>query len=144
MTPKMNINKKYTYIIGIDPGVKTGFASWNVKDNSFEFICSLPIHEVIIILNYRDNKQSFIRVEDARKRKWFGGSGREKLQGAGSIKRDSKIWEDYLKYKGFDYEMVAPKNNKTKLNTDLFSKITGWEKPTNEHSRDAAMLCFKF
>ena len=36
----------------------------------------------------------------------------------------------------------APKDNKTKLNADQFSRITKWEGRTNEHGRDAAMLIF--
>lgn len=86
----------------------------------------------------------FVRVEDASLRNWYGSAGREQLQGAGSIKRDSSIWRDYLKWLNIEHEMVAPKNNKTKLDTDVFKRMTGWEGRTNNHARDAAMLCFKY
>lgn len=62
--------------------------------------------------------------------------------GAGSIKRDAKIWQDFLEDGKYNFEMVAPKNNTTKLRADVFSKMTNWKDKTNEHSRDAAMLVF--
>lgn len=83
-----------------------------------------------------------VRVEDARKRKWFGDAGRSQLQGAGSIKRDAKIWEDFLTDLGVEFEMVAPKNNRTKLNAEMFKRMTGYMGASSEHARDAAMLVF--
>ena len=87
------------------------------------------------------------RVEDSRQRTWFGKivsreEERKKLQGVGSVKRDASIWDDFLKDLGVKYEMVAPKQNVTKLSQDRFKSYTGWAKQTNEHSRDAAMLVF--
>jgi len=138
--------QKPAWIIGIDSGVNTGFAVWHTKEKRFFKIESMAIHQAIDqIKAYSNNKdQIFIRVEDARKRNWFGKSGREQLQGAGSIKRDAKIWEDFLTDLGVQFELVAPKNNKTKLNANAFKNLTGWQGKTNEHSRDAAMLVFQF
>lgn len=47
-------------------------------------------------------------IEDARKRIWFGNTGRERLKGAGSICRDSTIWDDFCKELGVEYVMVDP------------------------------------
>jgi hypothetical protein len=136
----------FNYYIGIDPGVVTGFAIWDKNEKRFTCVQSDSLHDCLLrIQNCIDNDMSFfVRVEDARKRAWFGKSGREQLQGAGSIKRDCKIWEDYLKDVGVNYEMVAPKNNRTKLNDEAFRKMTGHKERTNEHARDAAMLVFGF
>lgn len=137
---------KYRYIIGIDTGVNTGVAVWDRSLKKFEIIKTVPIHkamELVTVFSAKEEK-CFIRVEDARKRTWFGKSGREQLQGAGSVKRDAKVWEDFLSDLSTDFEMVAPKNNKTKLDAKKFSMITGWKESTNEHGRDAGMLCFGF
>lgn len=135
--------KRYIYFIGIDTGVNTGVAIWEVKAKSFVQITSLPIHKAFDLVRiFNDLDNCFIRVEDARKRKWFGRRSKEKQQGAGSIKRDAKIWEDFLKDLKVDYEMVAPKNNRTKLNQATFKSITKWGEKTNEHERDAGMLVF--
>ena len=87
------------------------------------------------------------RVEDARQRKWIPnmGSFRNEIgraKGAGSVERDCSIWEDFLADIGIPCEMVAPKNNVTKLRQEAFSNLTGWTQRTNEHERDAAMLVF--
>jgi hypothetical protein len=142
MTPKQS---KYIFIIGIDPGVETGVCVWLPDSKQITYLNSMKIHEAMKLVwkhRYVPCNQIMVRVEDARKRKWFGKSGREQLQGAGSIKRDAKIWEDYLTDMGVDFEMVAPKNNKTKLTAALFKNVTGYGHRTNEHSRDAAMLVY--
>ncbi len=136
---------KYNYYIGIDTGTTTGFALWDAKQKKLISVGSHPIHRAMrSVEECNRTAPVFVRVEDARKRKWFGKSGREQLQGAGSIKRDAVIWEDFLKDLGIDFEMVAPKNNKTKLNDAAFKKMTGWKERTNEHARDAAMLVYGF
>lgn len=135
----------YQRIIGIDPGVKTGVAIYNAQWSYMELAASFTMLQAMAYLEkltYRD--RCFIRVEDARQRNWFGKSGREVLQGAGSIKRDCQLWEEFLTANGFAFELVPPKQNKTKLDAKTFRKITGWVGPTNEHSRDAGMLCFQF
>lgn len=145
MTPNPS-KSKYRYIIGIDTGASTGYAAWDARHKRLFAVETIKIHEAMervkghVLINA--GAPVFVRVEDARKRKWFGKSGPEQLQGAGSIKRDAKIWEDFLTDLGCPFEMVAPKNNKTKLNAESFKKLTGWNDRTNEHSRDAAMLVF--
>lgn len=129
--------------IGIDTGVNTGFAVWDDAQKKFTEISCMKIHQAM----QRVNEMSFsddisVFFEDARLRNWFGNAGREQLQGAGSVKRDCGIWDDFLRDLGVPYTPVAPKHNATKMNADFFAKITGWKGRTNEHSRDAAMLVF--
>lgn len=139
---------KARYIIGIDPGVKTGLSVWDSNSKKFENIQTVPIHDAMDFIRNLEKglliSTMYVRIEDARQRKWFGNAGREQLQGAGSIKRDCKIWEDFLIDLGIEFEMVAPKNNKTKLDAKKFAQVTKWEARTSEHARDAAMLCFGY
>ncbi len=139
-----------TWHIGIDTGVKTGFAY--CLDGKLTNVLTLPIHRAISEVRHalsgciRDGEKLHVVVEDARKRKWFGSKGREALQGAGSVKRDAKIWEDYLRdlqqqYPNvISFEMVSPAANRTKLSKEAFAQLTGWTERSSEHSRDAAML----
>jgi hypothetical protein len=126
--------------IGIDPGVLTGIAvSINKK---LELVGSFTaVFAENLILEYRQKPDQKLKlfIEDARQRKWVTG-GREKLQGVGSVKRDCSRWEEFCKFHGIDLELIHPKNNTTKLDAKTFKNLTGWEFPTNEHSRDAAML----
>lgn len=138
--------------IGIDAGVKTGFAVWDTRLKKFTEVTSMPIHKAMMTVKEMADKgvdKLHVRVEDARKRTWYGNEmsfveERSKLQGVGSVKRDCTIWEDFLRDLGFSFEMVEPKRNVTKLNSEQFKRLTGYNKRTSEHSRDAAMLVFGF
>lgn len=147
----MDHKKQYRYYIGIDTGVNTGLGAWNKTERRLERVEDIPIHKAMEIVKtwHRKGttKNMLIRVEDARKRKWFGKNRSKsdaKQQGAGSVKRDAKIWEDFLTDLGIDFEMVDPMTNTTKLDAKLFTKITGWTGRTTSHGRDAAMLVFNF
>lgn len=138
----------YTYYIGIDCGVKTGLCVWEKSEKHIKQLETMPIHKAMNEVAYWNRfalGRVFVRVEDARQRKWVPWQKTEKAEmgkreGAGSVKRDAKIWEDFLTDMGIPFEMVAPKNNKTKVTADYFKRLTGWDGKTNEHSRDAGML----
>jgi hypothetical protein len=137
---------KYKYMIGIDTGVNTGLCVWDRFGKRIRHLATVKIHKAMEAVKYWHDTNPgavMVRVEDARKRNWFGEKGAQQLQGAGSIKRDAKVWEDFLDDMGVDYEMVAPKNNKTKLSSELFKKMTGYAGGASEHARDAAMLVYK-
>jgi hypothetical protein len=136
--------KDYDYIIGIDPGVNTGFAVWDnrarrLKKVETNIACYV---ENICRVGFGTGKTVLVRFEDARLRTWFGKAGKEQLQGAGSIKRDCQRWEEFLTYYDIPFEEVAPKNNRTKMTAEEFKRLTGWNERTSSHARDAAMLVF--
>lgn len=150
MSKRNGKDKQYTHIYGIDTGVNTGIAVYSRVDNALIVVKTLAIHSVLFALRkswrggYKD--KIFIRVEDARLAT-FGRGGKmdaAKAQGAGSVKRDAKILEDFLTDYGFHFEMVRPAMRKNKITSPEFKKITGWDKATNQHGRDAAMLCYKY
>jgi len=131
------------FYIGIDPGKNTGIAVWNTEDKKFILIDTLSIHIAIDLVSKLNSEYKiFVRIEDARKRKWFGKSGREQLQGAGSIKRDCVIWEDFLKDKKIEHELLSPMQKGKKISKEYFNQLTKYNKNTSQHSRDAAMLVF--
>ena len=131
------------YFIGIDVGTHTGVAVWDKHKKCFvEIVTTTILQAMSIVSKYEVPDGVQVRLEDARKRKWFGNSGRERLQGAGSVKRDCVIWEEFLNEEKIPYMLIAPKNNSTKMSADSFKKITGYSGRTSEHARDAAMLVF--
>lgn len=132
-------------VIGIDPGVNTGLA---INDNGQYTLHTCGIVEAMAHIKMQIYKEPqseiFVRFEDARKRNWFGNAGREQLQGAGSIKRDSAIWQEFCELYHLQYEAVSPQSKGKKLSDSqfkLYTKITG---RTSQHSRDAAMLIFNY
>src|SRR3990167_2865262 len=92
--------KKIEIVIGIDPGVETGFAVFHRLKNNLIICTSVPIHTAMEMVKRQAEEtlgNLIVRIEDARQRKWFGkNAGFHALQGAGSIKRDCRIWNDYL------------------------------------------------
>lgn len=137
---------KPKYYIGIDTGTNTGVAVWNTQTRAFESIETVKIHKALEVVKefiYTESADNvFIIVEDARKRKYDPGLTEEKKQGAGSIKRDAVIWEDFLTDLGANFRMVAPngKLNKLAENVKLWEANCKWTKRTSKHARDAAML----
>ena len=134
--------------IGIDTGTHTGFAVWDSEKRKFLEIGTLTITQAMErVLIYRNialeaGHEIELHIEDARLRKWYGNSGREKLQGAGAVKRDAHIWADWCWENEINYRMVAPKDNITKMDAAPFKRLTGWNKTTSKHGRDAAMMVF--
>ena len=129
--------------IGIDVGTHTGLAIWDSGARTLLALETLLIHqamEKVLYWYYKCDGDCKVIFEDARLRKWYGEKSDAKLQGAGSVKRDSSIWEDFLKDKGIPFQGIHPLQGMTKLTSIYFKRISKWEGKTSEHSRDAAML----
>jgi hypothetical protein len=141
----------YIYYIGIDPGSTTGLCIYYKPEKRICVLRSGTLLEMLLFLRESvwweriTNGQVFIRMEDARLRNWVPWQKTEtaergRREGAGYVKAHCAIWEDWFKIVGIPHELVAPKNNKTKVTADYFKKLTGYQERTNEHMRDAAML----
>ena len=132
--------KKYRAMIGIDPGTKTGLA---IKcDGLIQVITTTNIIKAVELVKEWHGYHGvdlLVRIEDARMRSYFADSGREKWQGAGSIKRDCRIWEKELIEMGVDYEFVHPKEVQATTAAE-FNKLTGCKVITSIHAREAAWM----
>ncbi len=136
--------------VGIDTGHDTGFAAWESGCQAFDAVATLKIHEAL------DRVRKLARIygddlvvvfEDARQRKWLprersASQYRGRLQGAGSVKRDAVIWEDFCRDLGIRYEALPPRRGATKWSAEAFAKATGWQGRTSNHARDAALLVY--
>ena len=133
-------------LIGVDTGTHTGVAVWNSEDNEFIDIMTLKLHQaiqlVITMCQIWGKENVMILFEDARQRKWFGHDAEAKKQGAGYVKRDAVIWEDFCTDYGIKFRALPPAKGATKLSPEYFKALTGWSKRTSEHARDAAMIVF--
>jgi len=132
-------------VVGVDPGVHTGLSVWNKLDRRLHMVTSMGIIEAqrTVKTMWEFGSLRSVVYEDARLRKWFAEKGREALMGAGSIRRESAIWAEFLgTMPGLPYTAVSPQNKGRKLDAAAFKRLTGWDGRTNEHGRDAAMLCF--
>lgn len=137
--------------IGIDCGHDTGLAVWDTGRRVFRAVGTLPIHRALdAVKGWAADNPGQVRVvfEDARQRKWLpretsASEYRGKLIGAGSVKRDAVIWQEFLEDKDIPFEAVPPRRGLTKWTPEAFEKVTGWKGRTSNHARDAAMLVFQ-
>lgn len=132
------------YLIGIDPGVNTGVAVMHLGTGQLCLVGTFKIHQAINVVEdwIWGPPGTVVIVEDARMR----GGKKAAAQGAGSVKRDSKIWEDYLTDYDIPFLMIHPAAAAKGKNMDdaTFRKITGYDEKgrISQHARDAAMMIF--
>lgn len=137
--------------IGIDPGVKTGYAEWDATARRLVVVNTLRIDQAMDRVRHLVDLGELhsVTFEDARLRTWFGSadarqarSGPGIREGVGSVKRDCTIWAEFLGAHGIAYRAIKPTSGATKWKPDYFAKVTGWAARTSEHARDAAVLVF--
>ena len=133
--------------IGIDPGTHTGVAVWDTRLGRFLNLETLPIHQALLdVLQWhvaclQQKEKMEVVFEDARQRTWFGYENTDaKKQGAGSVKRDCSIWEDFCKDFDIPFQAKPPVKGATKVSADYFKMVSHYKGRTSEHARDAAML----
>ena len=136
-------------IVGIDPGVNTGLAVWDSSARQFlDIRCSGIVNAMEYLRRLREERTiSLVVFEDARQRKWIPrekdlAEFRGRAMGAGSVNRDSAIWEEWCITNRIDFVATPPHQGMTKLTDLYFRGLTGYDRRTNEHGRDAAMLVF--
>ena len=130
----------FDLLIGIDPGTDTGLCIYQSR-TSFELYTLTIIKAIDLVRELHKTQKIKVYIENPNLRKWFGTSGREKLQGAGSIKRDFAIWKELFISEGIDFVELNPaKVHGLKMNQTQFNKLTGYEKKSSVHARDAAMM----
>lgn len=133
-------------VVGIDPGVITGYAEWDAELQRLKLVSGVAIHVAMfsVLALQRAGLLSHVAFEDARLHGrsdgWMGAEARGRLMGAGSVRRDSTIWADFLADAGIIAEPVSPKAKGAKYDAMRFARVTGWKAKTNEHGRDAGML----
>jgi hypothetical protein len=145
--------RRHYWMVGIDTGVKTGICVYRRYDQTFDVLETTKIHTAMERVKFYHTTFEvsgvFVRVEDARLRKFIPYQDSEKAErgrreGAGYVKRDAVIWQDFLTDLGVDFEMVAPKDNVTKMSVEAFKAMTGYTGITSQHARDAAALVYGF
>ena len=131
--------------VGVDPGHHTGIAVWDTTSRQFlDIRCS----GIVAAMDYLDDLASNKGIGLARQRTWIPRERdirqvKGRAMGAGSVKRDCSIWEEWCEARSIQYIASRPKTGMTKLTDAYFRGITGYDRRTNEHGRDAAMLVFQ-
>jgi hypothetical protein len=138
--------------IGIDPGVNTGVAVWSRTEKrltELRTFTAVGAEDYVRHLIEHADCDVMVVIEDARLRRTFQG-GTERYQGAGSIKCDSRRWDEFCKHNGYSYALVPPSGASNKIAADVerFEGCTGYRCMNGKriivsgHARCAAMLVF--
>ena len=137
-------------VVGIDTGMHTGLAVWDTTTRQFlDIRCSGIVDAMEYLRQLQYTRQiGLVVFEDARKRKWIPrerdlAQMKGRAMGAGSVRRDSAIWEEWCDYHKIQHIATPPRQGLTKWTDESFRRITGYDRRTNEHGRDAAMLVFQ-
>lgn len=135
-------------VIGIDPGVKTGFARVNTA-STFAELCTMDIYSaqarILVLAQLYGEYNILVAVEDCRKRKWVDPSiGPERLRGIGSVERDCSLWQEFCERHGLALVLVAPMGINTKMDKWEFAQTLDYPFDTSNHARDAGMLARKY
>ena len=135
--------------VGIDPGVETGFATYNTetKEHALSTLTFWSAIYAINVIQSLGDLTVVIENPNLNKPVFFRGLNAMKnlrvAQNVGANKRDAQLLIDYCKDRKIPLIEVRPSaNTYSKLSAEQFEKITGIKDRTSSHSRDAYMLIF--
>lgn len=132
-------------IIGIDPGKQTGFAIFGAGE--FKMIATLDFWSAFSAVSLYPPEvvhQVIIEVPDT-KHVWQKAAATTKSlqrQGVnvGSVIREAELLAGGIERYGYKVKRVNPRK---KVDAKTFREYTGYTGSTNQHERDAAMLCYR-
>lgn len=152
------------YVVGIDPGVKTGFAVWDREKKRFAAIETRDFWSVMLplILGTENllpdvmirNTTAEIIIEVAHNAPTFRhlkaeGENAHTLskiaRNVGQVTREAQLIVSGLRACGYAVIEQRPLGKAKKAADDVkqFERLTGWTERTSQHARDAARLCFQ-
>jgi hypothetical protein len=142
-------------MVGIDPGVRTGFAIWDSTQRKLLVLKTTTFWECIEEIDVCKTKWAvqdflgykfYIEAPQAIKpifgdKSKFGGAlGSTIAQRVGENKCMAKLIIKYLEKHKLPFSAVPPIERK--LDQESFKKMTKWEKQTDQHRRDAGWLVY--
>lgn len=139
------------YIVGIDPGAKTGIAIWSRKpEKLIDHLTSDFLHcQKFLVTMFADRSKVKIFVELPAKFTYTRNRGDDdKAKGGdfhamaiGGNRREAELLTIMLKSLGFEVENVPPVREK-KWDLQKFKMFTKSFKKATQHEMDAARLAF--
>lgn len=136
-----------TYVIGIDPGKNTGVAVYCTERQMLIAVTSMTFWEAYQFVQDYDFaaiQEVVVEVPDTKHVWQKAASGTRAMQrqsvNVGSVIREAELLAEGLERLGYKVKRVPPRR---KITAAEFTQWTGWTQTTNQHARDAAMLCYR-
>lgn len=141
--------KMKRYSIGIDPGKKTGFAVYDILKDTLH-LQTLDFWNVMDEMD-RIGSRVFEEIYEVTvevptsKHVWHGKGPNQKSASkvgvnVGGVIREAELLAEGIRRMGFNVRTVHPRG---KVDAAKFEAFTGYQGRTNEHTRDAGLLCFR-
>lgn len=135
-------------IIGMDPGVETGVATYH--SGVLVELQTIEPHELERFL--RATHASRVVFEDSRlsgrlwnaRKKVALGAALASARSVGEIDGWCRLITQYCAELGIPAQGISPSAKGAKLDAAAFASITGWAKRCNQHERDAAMVAWPY
>ena len=143
-------------MIGIDPGLQTGVALY--RDSALDALLTLDPWDITAFLVHQHGARGINRVifEDSRLQSHIFSAHKpgkrvlshpEQLKVArnvGQIDGWCHVIFNVCAERGIVCHGISPANKGEKLDAKQFAAVTGWQGPSNQHGRDAAMVAWRY
>ena len=133
-------------VIGIDAGLNTGVAEY--EDGKLTAVAT--IHPTRISAMLENVAPDLVVYEDSRLQShvWTRvkspAAAAKMARNVGMVDAWCLLIETECARLGIKCIGISPKDKGAKLNAEQFRAVTGWDKQTNEHERDAAMCAWSW
>lgn len=133
-------------ILGIDPGNSTGVAQF--EGGQLVRLDTIPPERIPAMLRERRPKR--VVFEDSRLQSHTWTRGRtlaaacKMARNVGEVDAWCKLIVATCAELGIAAHGISPREKGAKLDANTFQKVTGWGKGSNEHTRDAALVAWRF
>lgn len=157
----MKLEPQKGFVIGLDPGHKTGICIWRRRDQKVIFSSGTYDFygvQLFIVRSFPDNrkkgganeKQDVKIYVERPSRIVYGRNNQlsveireDLISKCGGVRREAELLASCLRARGFDVELVPPVNE-PKWSAEKCALYTGSKKRTNEHERDSIRLAIYY
>lgn len=134
------------FVVGIDPGTNTGIAVFR----SGKLLSLQTIHPLDIATTLAQWSPDRVIFEDSRLTSHLFTTNRNAAVAKSMARKVGQV-DAYCGLIAAACERldipvhgISPAQKGKKVKAEQFAAITGWDKPSNEHSRDAAMVAWPY
>lgn len=133
-------------ILGVDPGASTGVATF--INGSLTDLETVGPHQIERLI--RGRTPGRVVFEDSRlqghtwTRSKSAAASAKMARNVGQIDAWCSLIVAICEELGIPAHGISPAQKGAKVKAEAFQRITGWAGPSNEHSRDAAMVAWPY
>lgn len=151
------VTGQFRFVIGVDPGVKTGFAVWDREQKRLTTVETVSFWDLFLGIQRStlyNTSNTCVVIEIAHYAPTFRerrgkatsvGTADRMSRNVGGVTREAALLVEGFKTLGYQVSESRPIGKAKKAEDDLlqFKRLTGWTERTSQHARDAARLCFQ-